>query len=116
MLYMILVKASQHSEKKTMPSLNLMKQMDDYNDAIEQAGVKVMAKGLLPTESAYRIQFDDASRPSPLMKGPFTPSSEQVSGFFLIEVPSEEDALAWFSKVPDPIGDGQGLIELRKVY
>jgi len=116
MLYMILIKGSDQSENKYKPEGELMKAMDNFNDVIEASDVKVMAKGLLPTSEGYRIQFDQSHQPTSMIKGPFKPSKDQLAGFFLIEVKSEEEALNWFKQVPDPIGYGSGLIELRKVY
>ena len=114
MLFMILVKASPLSENASRPSKESMRLMDEYNDALDAAGVKIMAKGLHPTKEAIRIAFigDEKIRSN----GPFEPSSEQLAGFFLIEVDSKEEALDWFEKAPDPIGNGQGLIELRQIY
>jgi hypothetical protein len=116
MLYMIIIKGSEQSEKTLRPEGNLMKAMDDFNDLLEASNVKVMAKGLHPTSEGYRIQYDITHKPSTPIKGPFEPSKDQIAGFFLIEVNSEEEALTWFKQVPDPIGYGSGLIELRKVY
>jgi len=41
---------------------------------------------------------------------------EQIAGFFLIDVKSKEEAIAWAKKAPDPQGFGEGQIELRQVY
>lgn len=90
MLYMILIKASSLSERQYSIPKTLMLKMDAYNDFIEAAGVKVMAIGLHPTLDAYRMQFDENSIPQALVKGPFLPSEEQLAGFFLIEVATEE--------------------------
>ncbi len=114
MMYMIIVKASNLSEQEKAPSKELMLQMDLYNDLLEDAGVKIMAKGLHPTKEAIRISFVEGNKL--MTKGPFHPSSEQIAGFFLINVNSEEEAMRWFDKAPDPIGNNQGVIELRKVY
>ena len=116
MLYMILIKGSEHSEKTFQPEGDLMEAMDEFNDQLEASNVKFMAKGLHPTSEGYRIQFDQFHQPTSMIKGPFEPFKDQLAGFFLIEVTSEEEALNWFKQVPDPIGYGSGLIELRKVY
>jgi hypothetical protein len=114
MLYMILIKASIRSEMKLIPQKDLLIQMDAYNDMIEQAGIKIMAKGLHPTSDAIRISF--LHNEKIIKKGPFLPESEQLAGFFIIDVNHEDEAVDWFHKVPDPIGENQGLIELRKIY
>ena len=114
MLYTILIKASSISEQALEPSKDLMIQMDQYNDLLEKEGAKVLAKGLHPTKSAFRIQFKDGNKME--SNRPFLPTNEQISGFFLIEVKSDEEAISLFRKCPDPIGNNEGLIELRKVY
>jgi len=114
MLYTILIKASSISEQALAPSKDLINQMDLYNDLLEKEGARVLAKGLHPTKSAFRIQFKDGKKIE--SNGPFLPTNEQVSGFFLIEVESDENALSLFRKCPDPIGNNEGRIELRKVY
>lgn len=114
MLYMILVHASQTSETTTYSNPELQQQMDDFNDLIESAGVKVMAKGLASSKDAVRIAFKQEGKETQL--GPFSPIQEQISGFFLIDVASHEEALHYFEQVPDPIGHGEGLIELRRVH
>jgi hypothetical protein len=75
-----------------------------------------MAKGLHPTRHAYRMTYDSNHKPSELIQGPFEKVEDQIAGFFIIDVSSEEEALKWFKKVPDPIGYGHGQVELRKIY
>ncbi len=112
---MIIIKGSTIAEEKKDVSQVLRLQMDLFNDALDEAGVKILAKGLHPTKEALRIHFQEDGT-KVFSKGPFYPYEEQIEGFFLIEVQSDEEAHHWFQQVPDPIGSGQGLIELRKVY
>jgi hypothetical protein len=114
MLYMILIHASDTSETNTYSNPELQQQMDDFNDLIETEGVKVMAKGLTSSQEAVRIAFTNEGKQTSL--GPFTPIKEQIAGFFLIDVASHEEALYYFHQVPDPIGNFEGLIELRRVH
>lgn len=114
MLYMILVHASHTSETNTYSNPDLQQQMDDFNDLIETEGVKVMAKGLTSSKEAVRIAFTKEGKQT--ISGPFSPINEQIAGFFLIDVASHEEALYYFHQVPDPIGNFEGLIELRKVH
>ena len=114
MLYVILVKASEPIEAGASPTPELQAAMRQYNQALIQAGVRVLAKGLHPSRSAFRIDFDAAHRPSPPTPGPF-PLAEVVAGFLLIEVANSYEALDWFQRMPDPQGHGQGRIELYPV-
>lgn len=114
MLFMILIRASQSSEKRRTPSDTLRKAMDEYNDALERAGVKVMAKGLHPSSDALRFNYDQESKISQAILGPFS-SESLIAGFFLIEVKNHEEAIYWAQQCPDPIGMGEGEIELRQV-
>lgn len=114
MLYMILIHASNTSETNTYSNPELQHQMDDFNDLIETEGVKVMAKGLTSSQEAIRIAFTKEGKQTSV--GPFQPIEEQIAGFFLLEVASHEEALYYFHQVPDPIGNLEGLIELRRVH
>lgn len=116
MQFMILVKASEKSEAGEFPPQHLRQAMDDFNTALETAGVRIMAKGLHPTKEAIRITYDEASKIATVTQGPFENPNDQVAGFFLIDVNTLEEAIAWAKKVPDPQGHGQGAIELRQVF
>lgn len=116
MLFMIIVKASSHSELHQRPMPELQKQMDEYNDLLIEAGVRVMAKGLHPTSEAMRISFPGEGKDKVITYGPFLPEGNNIAGFFLIEVSSKEEAISWFMQVPDPQGFGEGQIELREVF
>ena len=115
MQYMIIIKGTTIAEEKKDVSQELRVKMDLFNDALDEAGIKTLAKGLHPTKYAIRIHFQEDGT-KVFSKGPFYPYEDQIEGFFLIEVQSDEEAYYWFQQVLDPIGSGQGLIELRKVY
>lgn len=115
MLYMLFVKASTQSEEGVLPSTVLRESMDRYLDELDAAGVKVMAKGLAPSREAIRIAFPAEGMEPVLTNGPFLPAEDVVAGFFLLEVASEAEALKWALKAPDPQGNGEGRLELRRV-
>lgn len=116
MLFMLLVKASTHSEAGELPSEALRAAMSMYNQALVDAGIRVMAKGLHPTSEATRICFTKEGQPPQVVAGPFKEAKDQLAGFILIDVASKEEALAWALKMPDPQGNGEGQIELRQVF
>jgi hypothetical protein len=114
MLFMLLIKTSRLAEKNP-PRMDLRKKMDAYNDALDAAGVKVMAKGLYPDSQGYKLTFPRDGEAGVLFHGPFLEDRNQLAGFFILELPSIDVALDWLHKVPDPQGFGEGEIELRQI-
>ncbi|WP_078596266.1 YciI family protein [Evansella clarkii] len=116
MLFMLIVKASKNSEAGTLPSPELMEAMDKYNEALINAGVRVMAKGLHPSSNGIRLSFPKSGEKPVVTYGPFTETKELIAGFILIDVKSREEAIEWAKRMPDPQGLGEGQIELRQVF
>lgn len=116
MLFMLIVKASRTSEAGKRPSEELMEAMSKYNEDLQEAGVRVMAKGLYPSSSGIRLSFKASGEKPIVTEGPFENPKELVSGFFLIDVESREEAIDWAMRMPDPIGNGEGEVELRQVF
>jgi hypothetical protein len=116
MLFMLIIKASKNSEAGILPSEDLRKAMDHYNDELIEAGIRVMAKGLQPSANGIRFSFINPGEQPLITEGPFENLNELVAGFFLIDVKSKEEAIYWAKKAPDPQGHGEGQIELRPLY
>jgi hypothetical protein len=116
MLYMMLIKASKNSEGLNVFQPHLEALMDKYNLDLIEAGVRVMAKGLHPSSEGIRFSHLVSGNEPVVSYGPFEPTHDVVAGFFLIEVKSKEEAIYWASKVPDPMGNGEGQVELRQVW
>lgn len=116
MLFMLIVKASKNSEAGKLPSPELMEEMSKYNEELTKAGVRVMAKGLHPSENGLRISFPHQGEKPVVTEGPFTETQELIAGFIIIDVKSREDAIGWAMRMPDPQGFGEGQIELRQIF
>ena len=116
MLFMLIVKASTNSEAGNLPSLELREAMDKYNEDLESADVKIMAKGLHPSSNGIRFSYSNPGEQPVVTHGPFSQTNELIAGFILIDVESKEEAIEWAKKMPDPQGNGEGQIELRQVY
>ncbi len=89
--------------------------MEQYNQNLLDTGVRVMAKGLHPSSEGIRFLHVKSGEAPVIEYGPFEPTKDIVAGFFLIDVKSKEEAIEWARKVPDPMGNGEGQIELRQV-
>jgi hypothetical protein len=116
MLFMLVVKASKNSEAGNLPSAELMEAMTKYNQLLDKAGVRVMAKGLHPSSNGIRISFPNPGQTPVIAEGPFMETKELIAGFILIDVKSREEAVEWAMQMPDPQGNGEGQIELRQVF
>ena len=115
MLFMLIVKASTHTEAGMGPNEKLNEAMSQYNKALVEAGVRVRAKGLHPSEDGILIAYPIEGGAPVVTEGPFENPENLVAGFILIDVPSREAAIEWAMKMPDPMGKGEGMIELRQV-
>lgn len=90
--------------------------MAQYNESLVKAGVLVAGEGLHPER--LRVRFADGKRT--ITDGPFTESKEMVAGFWIIQVKSKEEALAWALRIPGANGEFSELgpfdLEIRQVF
>jgi hypothetical protein len=115
MRFMMIVKASKDSEAGVMPSEKLISDMTRYNEEMVKAGVMLEGAGLQPSSKGARIKF--SGNKVTVVDGPFAETRELIAGYWLIQVKSREEALAWARRVPNPHGEGgEGEIELRQLF
>ena len=79
-----------------------------YIDALKQAGVFVDTDWLQPSATATIISLRDGSRR--VQDGPYAETKEQLGGYFVIDVPDLDAALAWAEKCPSA---KYGIVEVR---
>ena len=116
MRVMVLVKATEDSEKGFFPMAETMKMMEDmgkFNDALRDAGILVFADGLTESSKGKRVAFDGASRT--VINGPFAHPRELVAGFWLWEVKDMDEAVSWVKRCPNPM-PGPSEIEIRPLH
>jgi hypothetical protein len=101
MKVMVFVKATADSEAGVPPSQELIAAMGAYNALLIEAGVMKDGEGLKPTRYAKRVRFSGKNRV--VTDGPFTETKEIVSGYWLWEVKSIEEAVDWVKKCPNPM-------------
>ena len=73
-----------------------------FNEDMHKAGVLVAAEGLNPAGRGARVQVKNGKRT--VVDGPFAESKELVGGFYILEVPSLEEAIAWALRAPMGLG------------
>jgi hypothetical protein len=113
MRVMVFVKATEDSEKGTLPTAEMIEAMGKFNDELIKAGVMSDGGGLKPTSQGKRIAFDGPGRT--VIDGPFAATRELVSGFWLWEVKDMDEAVAWVKRCPNPM-PGPSEIEIRPLY
>ena len=94
----------------TMPTAEAVAAMMKYNEALKDAGVLITLDGLHPPSMGARVSFT-GGKPV-VTDGPFTESKEVLGGYWMIEVASREEAIAWAKRCP---ASGNEVIEIRQV-
>jgi hypothetical protein len=82
-----------------------------YTEAMRKAGVLVGGQRLRPTNDATTVRA--ANGKTSVLNGPFAETKEQLGGYYLIETPDLDQALAWAKRCP---GAATGSIEVRPVW
>jgi hypothetical protein len=111
MKFMVIVKASADTEAGVMPSTELLTAMGKFNEEMVRAGVMQAGEGLHPTAKGARIKY--AGGDPVVTHGPFAVTNDLVAGFWLIDVASKDEAIAWMKRAPF---DGGSEIEIRQVF
>jgi hypothetical protein len=81
-----------------------------YNEALKDAGVLITLDGLHPPSMGARVSF--ASGQPIVTDGPFTEAKEVLGGYWMIEVASRAEAIAWARRCPASPNE---IIEIRQV-
>lgn len=114
MRVMVIVKASKKSEAGVLPSADLLNKMGKYNEELVQAGIMLAGDGLHPSAKGKRIRFAGGERR--VVDGPFSETKELVAGFWIWNVKSIEEAVAWARRCPEPMPGEEAELELRPLF
>ena len=115
MKFMIFVKSNPSLEQSldTMDASAFkasMARMNAFNAELKQAGVLKDCDGLRPSREGKRVRFDGDSRS--VVDGPF--EGDLVAGYWIWELPTIEDAVAWVKRCPNPM-PAPSEIEIRPI-
>jgi hypothetical protein len=72
-------------------------QMLDFTEELRTAGVLMTSSSLASASSRLRKPEGGASR---VLDGPFAEAKEMIGGFFLLNVATRDEALAWAERCP----------------
>ena len=93
-----------------MPPVEAVAAMMKYNEELKEAGVLITLDGLHPPSMGVRVSFE-TGKPV-VTDGPFTESKEVIGGYWMIDVQSREEAIAWAKRCPAANNE---TIEIRQV-
>ena len=112
MRFMLLMipKGYENAKPGTMPDAKAVEAMMKYNESLQKAGVLLALDGLHPPSSGARVSF--AGGKPKVVDGPFPEAKEVVGGYWMIQVRSKEEAVAWASRCP---ASDNETIEIRRV-
>ena len=82
-----------------------------YAEALQKAGVIRGGDRLQPTSTATTVKVTDGK--TQVLNGPYVETKEQLAGYFMIDVPDLDAALAWAARCP---GAAHGTVEVRPIW
>ncbi|MEQ1769833.1 MAG: YciI family protein [Devosia sp.] len=82
-----------------------------YNEALTKAGAIRGGERLKPTSATTTVRVRD--RKAVVLSGPYAETQEQLGGFYIIDVPSLDEAIDWAKQCP---AAQFGTIEVRPIW
>jgi hypothetical protein len=111
MRFMVIVKGNKDSEAGVLPGKELLTAMGKFNEELVKAGVMLAAEGLHASSKGKRVRFSGGK--NTVIDGPFAETKELIAGFWLWQVGSMDEAVAWLKR--SPFTDG-AEVEIRQVF
>lgn len=109
-MMLMIPKGYEQAKPGTMPDAKAVAAMMKYNESLQKAGVLLALDGLHPPSMGARVSFS-GGKPK-VTDGPFAETKEVVGGYWMIQVKSKEEAIAWASRCP---ASDNEIIEIRQV-
>ena len=96
MRVMLLIKGD--PQPGAAPSEELVGAMGSYNEELKEAGVLIDLAGLLPSAEGRRVRFAEGNRA--VIDGLFAESKQLIAGYWILQVPSMDEAVEWAERFP----------------
>lgn len=109
MRFMLLMIPKPYTKDEMIPP-DLVANMMRYNEEMQKAGILIGCDGLHPQEDGARVSF--ATGKPIVTDGPFPETKEVLGGFWMINVKSKAEAIAWAKKCP---AQKDEVIEVRQI-
>jgi hypothetical protein len=98
--YMLIMRGTDESMKKMMetPFEEMLETMGRFNDELMKAGVLLACEGL--DDPSQGVVVDYSGETPVVTDGPYGETKELFGGFYLLDVASKEEAIAWAKRIP----------------
>ncbi len=113
MRYLLMIHSNEAGEASLTPEQGqqVMAAYMAYSEALKKAGAFIGTERLRPTATATTVRV--ANGKTDVQDGPYAESKEQLGGYYLIDAPDLDAALAWAARCP---GASHGVVEVRPVW
>jgi len=97
--YMLIMRATDETSAamQSVPIEEMLDTIGRYNEELIRAGVLLAGEGLDPSVS---VVVDHSSEPPLVTDGPYGETKELFGGFYILDVPTVEDAVEWATRMP----------------
>src|SRR5262249_10365479 len=118
MKVLVFVKATRNSEKGVITDQRkfskMLTDMGAFNELLVKAGIMQEADGLKPSSAGKRLKFKKGK--VTVVDGPFVETKELVAGYWVWNVKSMDEAVAWAKRCPNPMPGEEGVLEIRPTF
>ena len=113
MKYMLIMRATDATFEafQDVDFAEIMDSMGRFNDELIRAGVLVAAEGLDTAEEGVVVDY--SAEPPVVTDGPYGETKELFGGFWILNVASKEEAVAWARRAP--LAGAGSKCEIRRV-
>ncbi|BCY09696.1 YciI family protein [Actinoplanes sp. L3-i22] len=110
--YMLIMRGTDETMAKMMetPFEEMLETMGRFNEELIKAGVLIAAEGL--DDPSQGVVVDFTGETPVVTDGPYGETKELFGGFYLLDVPTREDAVEWAKRMPAMSG---AKCEIRRV-
>ena len=109
-MMLMIPKGYESAAPDAMPDAKAIESMMKYNESLQQAGVLITVEGLRPPSVGARVTFNGGT--PKVTEGVSAEVKEVLGGYWMIQVDSQEEAIAWASRCP---ASDNETIEIRQV-
>ena len=109
-MMLMIPKGYESAPPGTMPDPKAVEAMLAYNQALQRAGVLLALDGLHPPSAGARVTFEGGA--PQVRRGPFPEAGEVLGGYWMIQVESLDEAIAWALRCPLGLGT-DNVLDIR---